>query len=159
MRHGVHEMSVTLSELFLLLLGLIAGITGAWLVFRTRIALIEGRAKNDLERWKDEHTRAIRDDSVSRSRSVLKGKIAEQMAPVMPDFPYSPTDARFIGSPVDFVVFDGYTEAKDNEGSDIGIVLVEIKKGKSRLTRTESLVRKAAEAGRISWKTIVLDDD
>lgn len=150
---------MTLSELLLLLLGLCAGSAGAWLVFRTRVALIEGRAQNDLERWKDEHTRAIRDDSVNRSRSVLKGKIAEQMAPFLPDFPYSPSDARFIGSPVDFVVFDGYTEAKDNGGSEIRIVLVEIKKGTGRLSRTEALIKKAVEEGRVSWKTIVLKDD
>lgn len=150
---------MTLSELLLLLLGLCAGLAGAWLVFRTRIALIEGRARNDLERWKNEHTRAIRDDSVSRSRSVLKGKIAEQMAPFLPDFPYSPADARFIGSPVDFVVFDGYTEVKDNGGSDIRVVLLEIKKGSGRLSRTESLIQTAVEEGRVSWKTIVLKDD
>jgi len=38
-------------------------------------------------------------------------------------------DARFISSPIDFVVFDGYTEAKNNGDSEICVVLMEIKMG------------------------------
>lgn len=81
------------------------------------------------------------------------------MAPLLPDFPYAPADARFIGNPIDFVVFDGYTEAKDGPGTEIDVVLVEIKKGKGRFTRGELLIKKAVEEGRISWKTILLPDD
>jgi predicted Holliday junction resolvase-like endonuclease len=48
-------------------------------------------------------------DSVNGSRSTLKGKIAEQMAPVLPGFLFNPTDARFIGTPVDYIILDGLT--------------------------------------------------
>jgi hypothetical protein len=57
------------------------------LVFRQQISAIEGRARNDLERWKLECTNDIRKDSVNRSRSTLKGRISEQMAPLLPEFP------------------------------------------------------------------------
>lgn len=81
------------------------------------------------------------------------------MAPLLPEFPFPLADARFIGNPIDFVVFDGYTRAKDENAVRIDIVLVEIKKGKkSRLSREEMLIKKAVEEGRVSWKTIVLDD-
>jgi predicted Holliday junction resolvase-like endonuclease len=150
---------VTLLEFFLILIAFLAGFVAAWLWYRTKVCVIEGRAQNDLDRWKNEHTKEIRRDSVNRSRSTLKGRISEQMAPLLPEFPYAPADARFIGNPIDFVVFDGYTNAKDGPGTSIDIVLVEVKKGKGRLTREELLIRKAVEEGRVSWKTIVLRDD
>ena len=131
----------------------------AYLFFRQQVSAIEGRARNDLERWRIECTKDIRKDSVNRSRSTLKGRISEQMAPFLPGFPFSPADARFIGNPIDFVVFDGYTSAKDDKGELISVVLVEVKKGKGKLTREETLIKKAVEDGRVSWRTVMLKDE
>jgi len=150
---------VTIPETIIAIAAFLAGTIIAYLWYRTKVCVIEGRAENDLERWKQEHTQEIRKDSVNRSRSTLKGRISEQMAPLLPEFPFAPADARFIGNPIDFVVFDGYTDAKDGEGTAISVVIVEVKKGKGRLTREESLIRKAVEEGRVSWKTVVLSDD
>jgi predicted Holliday junction resolvase-like endonuclease len=146
-------------DLIILLAAFLLGLLAAYLFFRQRIGIIEERARNDLERWKIECTNEIRKDSVNRSRSTLKGRISEQMAPLLPEFPFSPADARFIGNPIDFVVFDGYTKAKDEKGDAISVVLVEVKKGKGKLTREESLIKKAVEEGRVSWRTIVLKDE
>jgi predicted Holliday junction resolvase-like endonuclease len=137
------------------LLGLIA----SYVYFRQQVRMIEERAGTDLERWKIECTNGIRKDSVNRSRSTLKGRISKQMAPLLPEFPYSPADARFIGNPIDFIVFDGYTKVKDEKDDAISVVLVEVKKGKGKLTREESLIKKAVEEGRVSWRTIILKDD
>jgi predicted Holliday junction resolvase-like endonuclease len=150
---------VTVPDTFIIIAAFIAGGLAAYLWYRTKVCVIEGRVQNDFDRWKNEHTREIRKDSVNRSRSTLKGRISEQMAPLLPEFPYSPADARFIGNPIDFVVFDGYTDAKDGNGDQVTVVLVEVKKGKGRLTREETLIRKAVEEGRVSWKTIFLKDD
>ena len=46
-----------------------------------------------------------RKDAVERSRAVLSGQFSEQLAPYLPDFPWKPTEARFIGKPVDFLVY------------------------------------------------------
>ncbi|HPD75592.1 MAG TPA: Holliday junction resolvase-like protein [Methanoregulaceae archaeon] len=146
-------------DIILIALAFVFGCTVAYLIFRMQVGVYEQRAKNDLARWKIECTDAIRKDSVNRSRSTLKGKISEQMAPLLPEFPFAPSDARFIGSPIDFVVFDGYTKAKDDGGDLIGVVLVEVKKGKGKLTREESLIKKAVEEGRVSWRTVVLGDE
>jgi len=150
---------MTPSEIIILIAAFIAGLLVAYGWYRTQICIIEGRAQNELDRWKNDHTKEIRKDSVNRSRSTLKGRISEQMAPLLPEFGFSPADARFLGNPIDFVVFDGYTEAKDGEGDQIAVVLVEVKKGKGRLTREELLIKKAVEEGRVSWKTIFLKDD
>lgn len=142
-----------------LVIPFILGLFIAYLYFSQKISVIKDQARNDLERWKIDCTKEIRKDSVNRSRSTLKGRISEQMAPLLPEFPFSPADARFIGNPVDFVVFDGYTRAKDENADMISVVLVEVKKGKGKLTRVESLIKKAVEEGRVSWQTIVFNDE
>ncbi len=109
--------------------------------------------------WKQEHTDEIRKDSVNRSRSTLKGKIAEQMAPVLPGFRYEAADARFIGSPIDFVVFNGYTRVKDNREGEVGIVFLEVKKGKGTLSREQRMIRDAVENRRVTWETLILEDE
>ena len=76
------------------------------------------------------------------------------MVPIMPEFPFASADARFIGNPIDFVVFDGYTHVKDEKGDTISVVLVEVKKGMGKLTREETLIKKAVEEKRVSWRTI-----
>jgi len=150
---------MTTPDLLIIIAAFLLGLVAAYLIFRMRISVYEERAKNDLERWKLEYTDAIRKDSVSRSRSTLKGRIAEQMAPFLPEFPFESADARFIGNPIDFIVFDGYTKAKDEKQDSIRIVLVEVKKGKGKLSREEALIKKAAENGLVSWKTIMLGDE
>jgi predicted Holliday junction resolvase-like endonuclease len=146
-------------DLLFIAIAFLLGLVAAYLFFRQRISVIKERARNDLERWKLECTNDIRKDSVNRSRSTLKGRISEQMAPLLPEFPFSPADARFIGNPIDFVVFDGYTKAKDEKGDAISVVLVEVKKGKGKLTREETLIKKAVEEGRVSWRTITLKNE
>ena len=146
-------------DIILIAAAFLLGLIVAYIIFRARVSVYEERARNDLERWKLECTNEIRKDSVNRSRSTLKGRISEQMAPLLPEFPFSPADARFIGSPIDFVVFDGYTKVKDEKGDAISVVLVEVKKGKGKLTRVESLIKKAVEEGRVSWRTIFLKDE
>jgi len=150
---------MNLSDIVLVLVAFGAGILAAYSFYRLRIGVIEDRIKTDFERWKMEHTLEIRKDSVNRSRSTLKGRISEQMAPLLPEFPFSSADARFIGNPIDFVVFDGYSEAKDNRTGMVSVILVEVKKGKGRLTREETLIKKAVEEGRVSWMTVFLPDE
>jgi len=44
----------------------------------------------------------------------------------LPEFNYNPTDARFLGSPVDFVVFNGLSGDSPEE-----VVFLEVKTGKA----------------------------
>jgi predicted Holliday junction resolvase-like endonuclease len=78
---------VTLPDTTLLIIAFLAGCTVAYLWYRTKVCVIEGRAQNDFDRWKNEHNKEIRKDSVNRSLSTLKGRISEQMAPLLPEFP------------------------------------------------------------------------
>lgn len=119
---------------------------------RHRIAIIT----KEFEKTWAEQEASVRKDAADRSRYVLKGKIAEHMVPLFPDvFKYDPADARFIGAPIDYLIFDGYTEVKDRSSSrPITVILADIKTGEAKLSRTERMIKEAVEAGRVKWETI-----
>ena len=127
-----------------------------------------GRIKAEYERYiaelELEHQQALaqaQKRSVNTSRAVLKGKMAEQLAPIMPQFEYLPSDAKFLGDPVDYVVFDGYTDLRDGEGrpEDIEIVLIDIKSGGARLTKGQVAIAQAIQAWRVRFETVRIDFD
>lgn len=99
-----------------------------------------------FEEWKQRHEKEIRKDAIEKSKAVITGKVTEHIIPYLPEFRYNPKDARFIGSPVDLIVFDGL-----DEGDLRKIVFVEVKSGKSTLSKRERLIRDAIEQRRVEW--------
>jgi len=106
-------------------------------------------ATSQLIEWKNEQEKLIRQDAILRSQAVTLGKVTEHLVPYLPNFDYNPKDVRFIGSPVDFVIFDGLNEEEENQIRNV--VFVEIKTGMSALSRRERLVRDAIRDGRVRW--------
>ena len=95
----------------------------------------------------------IREDALSRSHSVVAGKATEHLAPLLPGFDFDPRDARFLGSPIDFIVFDGLSEGEVHE-----IVFVEIKTGPSAaLSTRERRVRETVDAGRVRFLEVRIE--
>ena len=117
-----------------------------------------------FERMRILHERELKEAtrrSVDQSRSTLKGQMAEQMAPFLAGFEYLPADARFLGDPVDYVVFQGRTELGETEDTedDLEIVLLEIKHGQSRLTRVQRAIARAVEHGKVRFEINRVGDD
>ena len=119
------------TNMFGLVAGIAIGLLVAWLYF-----LI----------WKVQYTTIIREDAVQRSQAITAGKVHEQLIPYLPAFPYNPKDVRFLGSPVDLVVFDGLAEGRVRR-----IVFLEVKTGGSGLTSRERCVRDVVRAGEVEW--------
>lgn len=88
----------------------------------------------------------LREDAIKQSRAVLSGQFSEQIAPYLPNFPFKPTEARFIGKPIDFVVFKGMDDKKIDE-----VVFVEVKSGQSQLSKVEKTLKSAVENKKVSW--------
>ncbi|HWP37454.1 MAG TPA: Holliday junction resolvase-like protein [Gemmatimonadales bacterium] len=101
--------------------------------------------------WRARYTAAIREDAVLRSQAVTAGKVHEQLTPYLPAFPYNPKDARFLGSPIDLVVFDGLAEGQLRR-----IVFLEVKTGRSELTVRERQVRDVIAARAVEWGELQL---
>jgi len=96
----------------------------------------------------------IRADAVKRSRAVLGGQFSEQLAPYLPDFNYSPTEARFIGKPIDFIIFKGMDEKDIKE-----VVFVEVKSGKSGLSTHERKLRDVIKDKKVVWEEYRIPED
>ena len=73
-----------------------------------------------------------RQDAINRSRAVIGGQFSEQLAPYLPNFPYNPNECRFIGKPIDLIVFKGMDEKNITE-----IKFIEVKSGDSQLSKSE----------------------
>lgn len=99
--------------------------------------------------WRVTAVRAIRQDAIRRSAAVIAGRVQEQLVPYLPGFEFNPKDVRFLGSPVDLVVFDGLAT-----GRVARVVFVEIKTGGSALSGREREVRDAIVARRVEWREI-----
>jgi predicted Holliday junction resolvase-like endonuclease len=119
------------TDMFGLVVGIAIGVLVAWIYFLV---------------WKARYTAIIREDAVQRSHAVTAGKVHEQLAPYLPVFPYNPKDVRFLGSPIDLVIFDGLAEGRLRR-----IVFLEVKTGSSGLTHRERCVRDVIHAGDIEW--------
>jgi predicted Holliday junction resolvase-like endonuclease len=96
--------------------------------------------------WKIRYTAIIREDAVQRSLAITAGKVHEQLLPYLPGFPYNPKDVRFLGSPVDLVVFDGLAEGRLRS-----IIFIEVKTGGSTLTTRERWVREIVQHREVEW--------
>jgi predicted Holliday junction resolvase-like endonuclease len=109
------------------------------------------REWRDVEtlRWESEMEQA-RKSAVTQSRAVLGGKFTEQMVPFFPDFKYDPTEVRFIGSPIDMIVFPGLAKGDPEE-----IVILEVKTGKSgQLTPQQRKIKQLILDGMVRWDEI-----
>ena len=104
------------------------------------------------ERLRESNEQAA-EEALKRSRATLKGQIGERFAPFEGGFGYEPADARFLGSPVDYVVFDGLTD-----GQIRGVAFVEVKVGALPLTPFQRQVREAIKAGRVDWRVLQLPE-
>jgi predicted Holliday junction resolvase-like endonuclease len=149
----------------IILLALLAGFAVLGLLFVAVLWQSERRRTHArIEQLLQSHAQELTDarkDSVERSRSSLKGQIAEQMAPLLQGFRYAPADARFIGDPIDYLVFNGYSEVRDNRGPAAGleIVLLEVKQGGSSLSPFQRAVARSVEEGRVRFEILRVGHD
>ena len=90
------------------------------------------------------------DDALKRSKSVSKGQIIEHFAPFLLDG-IEPSETVFCGSPIDLICF------KDiDQGHSVSIDFIEIKTGKSSLSKKQRLIRDAIMSNRVFYKEVKL---
>ena len=151
-------LETLLLVLLAVLLTALALLLARYLALRAELTLLRGqveeRAKMLYEEWARARERQIREDALKRSTAVVTGRVAEQLAPVLMFLRYgiNPKDLRFIGTPVDYVVFRGLSEGRVEE-----VLFVEVKFGRSTaLPDRERQVRDAVMGRRVRWVTLRL---
>ena len=88
--------------------------------------------------------------SQKKSSEVRLGKIGENLAPFVEHWPYDPNNFRFLGNPCDGVSFNL------NTGK---IVFVEIKTGKSKLSKSQKRIRELINQGEVYFATFRVGED
>lgn len=83
-----------------------------------------------------------------KSSEVRLGKIGENLAPFLRDWPWSPGSFRFLGNPVDGIQFN------DNE-----IIFVEVKTGGARLSKSQRKFKQLVKEGKVSFATFRISED
>src|SRR3989344_831191 len=113
------------------------------------ISYLAGKKLGKIQAEKELEPRLVeeREDAIKRSRAVLSGQFSEQLAPYLPNFPYKPTEARFIGKPIDFIIFKGMDDRKIDE-----VVFVEVKSGSSTLSSQERTLRDTINEKNVRWE-------
>ncbi len=96
----------------------------------------------------------IRNEAVKQSGAVQRGQVMEHAFPFLMGL--EPEDVRYLGSPVDWIVFRGL---RDPGGEAVEILLVEAKTGRSGLNDRQRRLRQAVQEGRVQvrWWTARLE--
>jgi predicted Holliday junction resolvase-like endonuclease len=98
------------------------------------------------DKYWEEQLPDYKKEAIMKSRAVIGGQFSEQLAPYLPDFEFNPTECRFIGKPIDFLVFKGMDEKEIDE-----VIFVEVKSGNSKLSTHEKNLKETIEKKKVRW--------
>jgi predicted Holliday junction resolvase-like endonuclease len=83
-----------------------------------------------------------------KSSEVRLGRIGESLAPFLNGWPWDPNNFRFIGNPIDGIQF-----------TDDGIMFVEIKTGKARLSNGQKWIKDLVNDKKVSFVTFRIGEE
>ena len=132
--------------------GLVAGVAITLALMR-RSALDKAEARFEL--WRTAGLRQMRQAAVDEGRAVVKQRLSDVLAVDMEPIPFTGADVRFVGHPVHYVVFDGHTEVKDGDASQLReVVFVSLVQRGRTSSPFSRLVEECVAKGRVAWMTL-----
>jgi predicted Holliday junction resolvase-like endonuclease len=105
------------------------------------------RFEKKVNDWLIEKESEIRKDAAERSGRTLSGKALEKLVPFLEKFPYDPHDVKWLGDPVDLVIFDGYSNGRDPKK----VVFCEVKSGDSDLSQSQKKIKRLVDEKKVEW--------
>jgi predicted Holliday junction resolvase-like endonuclease len=135
-----------MTSLGILLLGLVAFFCSLSAFLTLYLLLEHHNQKAQLQ--------AARAAALKQQGAVIKGLATEHLAPLLiPEM--RPRDLRFVGDPVDYLWVKGLSAVQTGVSDEIELVaLVDVKSGKSGMTRVQRRIRDAIEAGRVAFMVV-----
>ena len=116
--------------------------------FETLLSSKEKDLFSATEKVKELEAKLLKEEENSRiilsqkkSSEIRTGHIAEQLAPFLTGFNHDPRNIRYLGQPIDYVIFD--TDS---------IIFLEVKSGKSHLSHNQKRIRRLVEERKIRWE-------
>jgi predicted Holliday junction resolvase-like endonuclease len=106
-----------------------------------------GMYKKEIE-WKSKLNK-LRTEIADKQRAGIKGKVTEMFAPYLEGFPYKASECKFLGDPIDYVVFEGL-----DERNITGVHFLDVKADTSELKKHQKQIKDIIEnKGNMSFKT------
>ena len=100
--------------LIALLVGTVVGVLVVLLLVR---AAVTSQARAESELWRTQERHSIGRDALERSRPELRRRIGEEIARWTHSFPFRQEDSRFVGHPIDYIVFEGTASCAPGEST------------------------------------------
>ena len=88
----------------------VVGLLTAVTILLIKYIYLRASFEQRIKEWLQKEEGNIRKDAIERSARILSGKTLEKLIPFLDKFPYNPHDLRWLGDPIDFVIFDGYSK-------------------------------------------------
>jgi len=92
----------------------------------------------------------VTEKTAKTTRATNVGNFLELVLPTAKDFKWIVPDSRFLGKPIDLLVFNGLSKGKVESLS-----FVEVKTGKATLSDNEKSIRDALADHKVSYKVFV----
>ena len=129
-------------------------ITGLVIVSIISFFILKYLLKKKIEQWEKYELSKALEKTVNMQRPILKGRISEQLFPILYEKEGNLSDLRFLGNPIDYIKFEGLSDLQ--ESGKIKIKFIEIKTGNARLNKNEEAVKKAVEDKEVYWEEITI---
>lgn len=121
--------------------------------------------KEELKALQNKYHQGIKSPikhALASSRNSFKREFGEIFCPFQNGFSYNVRDCRFIGHPIDYIIFnnlEAYREGQ-KEIDDIEIIFVEVKTTHSaNLSKVQKAIEYAISNKRVKFKTYKYDED
>ena len=129
-------------------------ITGLAIVSIISFFILKYLLKKKIEQWEKYEMQKALEKTVNMQRPILKGRISEQLFPILYEKEGNLSDLRFLGNPIDYIKFEGLSDLQ--ESGKIKIKFIEIKTGNARLNKNEEAVKKAVDDKEVYWEEITI---
>ena len=110
--------------------------------------------QNQLHQQMEERRKALRkrkklvtEKAQITTKAVNVGRNLEKILPIAQDFRWSVPDCKFLGDPIDLIVFNGLSVNKVNSLS-----FIEVKSGNASLNEHQKSIRDAIKDKKVSYR-------
>jgi len=122
------------------------------------IAASEEKRKNIVQEY-EMTINTERKNAIKQSKSVIRGQVTEQMVPIFGEFPYNVQDCKFLGQPVDYIVFENMSKIREGEDLPLTIILSDVKFNTASKTKIQKAIKEAILKGNIKFEEWRVNDE
>ncbi|MEK6945578.1 MAG: Holliday junction resolvase-like protein [Nanoarchaeota archaeon] len=118
--------------------------------FPFKAAEVQKNLEEGLKKRQEELKKSLKRATTgaqTTAKSTNVGKLLEKVFPTMNDFKWELSDCRFLGDPIDIVIFHGLTAGKVES-----IRFLEVKSGKAVLNKHQKSIKEAVENNKVKYE-------